>query len=136
MTLNNDVNLAASNLLSKLSEKPSMSTIINNTNQLCDAYIEIAMTVPPSLRNNKPKSTQSSIAFERKLKITSIQDTEIPIITLELPVEIDHDKQPLIIGFQKHYKLVGGINAPKVFNCIGSDGKMYTQLVKGGSDDL
>lgn len=33
------------------------------------------------------------------------------------------------------YHVIGGINLPKIIDCLGSDGKVYRQLVKG-KDDL
>lgn len=29
-----------------------------------------------------------------------------------------------------------GVNAPKVIECLGSDGRKYRQLAKSGDDDL
>lgn len=31
---------------------------------------------------------------------------------------------------------MNGINAPKVIECLGSDGNKYRQLAKSGNDDL
>lgn len=31
---------------------------------------------------------------------------------------------------------MNGVNAPKVVECLGSDGKTYRQLAKSGNDDL
>lgn len=31
---------------------------------------------------------------------------------------------------------MNGINAPKVLECVGSDGHKYRQLAKSGNDDL
>lgn len=31
---------------------------------------------------------------------------------------------------------MNGINAPKVVECFGSDGRKYKQLAKSGNDDL
>lgn len=31
---------------------------------------------------------------------------------------------------------MNGINAPKVVECLGSDGRKYRQLAKSGNDDL
>ena len=40
-----------------------------------------------------------------------------------------------IAAFRPTIKLVGGMNLPKVIDCVGSDGKIYRQLVKS-KDDL
>lgn len=37
--------------------------------------------------------------------------------------------------FDKTFTLIGGVNLPKVVDCVGSDGVRYRQLVKG-KDDL
>jgi ataxia telangiectasia mutated family protein len=33
--------------------------------------------------------------------------------------------------FNSTFTLAGGLNLPKIIDCIGSDGKLYKQLVKG-----
>jgi hypothetical protein len=39
-----------------------------------------------------------------------------------------------IRGFTEHFRLVGGMNVPKLIECLGSDAKKYLQLVKGNDD--
>ncbi|CAH8669563.1 unnamed protein product [Schistosoma haematobium] len=39
-----------------------------------------------------------------------------------------------VAGFSPDFRLVGGINLPKVISCLGTDGKLYRQLVKGKDD--
>ncbi|KAK4474472.1 hypothetical protein MN116_001623, partial [Schistosoma mekongi] len=39
-----------------------------------------------------------------------------------------------VAGFSPDFHLVGGINLPKVISCLGTDGKLYRQLVKGKDD--
>lgn len=34
------------------------------------------------------------------------------------------------------HRVMNGINAPKVVECLGSDGNKYRQLAKSGNDDL
>lgn len=34
------------------------------------------------------------------------------------------------------HRVMNGINAPKVVECMGSDGCIYKQLAKSGNDDL
>jgi serine-protein kinase ATM len=63
--------------------------------------------------------------------------TQVAVTTYEVP--IDRSAQYLsivsIIGFEKEFHLVGGLNLPKKTSCLGSDGINYTQLIKG-KDDL
>lgn len=39
-------------------------------------------------------------------------------------------------SFQPHYRLVGGVNLPKIIDCVGSDGISRRQLVKVSSDTV
>ncbi|KAJ3066509.1 hypothetical protein HDU98_010170 [Podochytrium sp. JEL0797] len=126
------LNMAASDLLLRLQNtKPALRKIIQSANELCEAYIELAFLKPPTaLRTPGP--------IDHNLKLAKIVDIPIPIVTVEHAVSLtcDYANLPTIQGFEKEYTLVGGINAPKVLNCYGSDGVVYKQLVKGGSDDL
>lgn len=38
-----------------------------------------------------------------------------------------------ISSFKREFRLAGGINLPKIIDCVGSDGKERRQLVKVGS---
>lgn len=42
----------------------------------------------------------------------------------------------LLIYVDEIYRVMNGINAPKVVECLGSDGQKYKQLAKSGNDDL
>lgn len=35
-----------------------------------------------------------------------------------------------IRGFEPHFHLAGGVNLPKILDCVGSDGQRRRQLVK------
>lgn len=38
-----------------------------------------------------------------------------------------------IVSFKPEFRLAGGLNLPKIIDCVGSDGKERRQLVKVGS---
>ena len=59
------------------------------------------------------------------------------MLTDSLPVRPDcnYTNYPGIYKFEPSFKLVGGINAPKRTECIGTDGVRRAQLIKG-QDDL
>lgn len=38
-----------------------------------------------------------------------------------------------ISSFKREFRLAGGMNLPKIIDCVGSDGKERRQLVKVGS---
>ncbi|KAJ4840216.1 hypothetical protein Tsubulata_002970 [Turnera subulata] len=65
---------------------------------------------------------------------------EVPVVTASFPV--DHDCHypegsfPYFRGLEDSVTVMNGINAPKVVECLGSDGHRYRQLAKSGNDDL
>lgn len=43
-----------------------------------------------------------------------------------------YDDLVTVRWFEPQYRLVGGVNLPKIIDCVGSDGKSRRQLVKVG----
>lgn len=68
--------------------------------------------------------------------LTSKQLSLVPVPTIEVQVDPEGSYRNLVTvaGFEKTYKLPGGVNLPKLIECRGSDGKFYKQLVKGNDD--
>ncbi|KAJ3118392.1 hypothetical protein HK100_000616 [Physocladia obscura] len=131
------LNTAAIELLNRLqNENSKVREIIINADNLSNAYIELALLNPPA-KYRTSKST-IPIPIDKKSKLGRVFNLAIPILTTDQPVSTTYDHPSIVTihKFQQEYYLVGGINAPKVIQCIGSDGNIYTQLVKGGSDDL
>lgn len=59
-----------------------------------------------------------------------------PTMQLELEVNCDYSSAPTIVRLEPQMTIASGISAPKIITVVGSDGKKYRQLVKGGNDDL
>ncbi|KAL6011510.1 hypothetical protein ACLOJK_001958 [Asimina triloba] len=103
--------LAAENLLNDLSSHHG--DIIRQMKELVEIYIKLA-------------------ELETK--------REVPVVTATFPV--DHTCQyhegsfPHFKGLGDSITTMNGINAPKVIECLGSDGCKYRQLAKSGNDDL
>ncbi|KAJ2903659.1 phosphatidylinositol 3 (ataxia telangiectasia mutated) [Zalerion maritima] len=57
-------------------------------------------------------------------------------IQLELSPTCDYSNAPVITKLEPTMSIASGISAPKIITAIGTDGKRYKQLVKGGNDDL
>ena len=118
---------AAANLIAKAksSSDPLMLTIISDTERLWQAYSELAtIDLPPE---TAPKHLHP---FDERWGIKKIKDLCCPVPTaLQDPTDLITVK-----GFADGFKVVGGINLPKIIECIGSDGKRYRQLVKGKDD--
>jgi len=59
-----------------------------------------------------------------------------PTARIELRADCDYSSVPFIARFQPEFTVANGISAPKIVTAIGTDGKKYKQLFKGGNDDL
>ncbi|KNE54393.1 hypothetical protein AMAG_17666 [Allomyces macrogynus ATCC 38327] len=80
-------------------------------------------------------SDVSKVALDRTTKLRSVQDlTHVPVTTITIPHDADPTTFPTIRKFKPEYSLVGCVNAPKLVEIHGSDGKNYKALVKGNDD--
>ncbi|CAJ1975137.1 unnamed protein product [Sphenostylis stenocarpa] len=106
-----DKKLAAENLLNELSSYHG--AIIQQMKQMVEIYIRLA-------------------ELETK--------REVPVVTAT--ISIDRSCQyhegtfPYFKGLADSVMIMNGINAPKVVECLGSNGCRYRQLAKSGNDDL
>ncbi|KAG7051814.1 Serine/threonine-protein kinase tel1 [Colletotrichum scovillei] len=59
-----------------------------------------------------------------------------PTMQLEVSATMDYSNVPIISKLDPQMSIASGVSAPKIITAVGSDGKKYRQLVKGGNDDL
>ncbi|ATY67317.1 phosphotidylinositol kinase [Cordyceps militaris] len=59
-----------------------------------------------------------------------------PTMHVEIQSNKDYSTVPKIAKLEPTMTIAGGVSAPKIITAIGTDGKKYKQLVKGGHDDL
>uniref|UniRef100_A0A1A8U1C7 non-specific serine/threonine protein kinase n=1 Tax=Nothobranchius furzeri TaxID=105023 RepID=A0A1A8U1C7_NOTFU len=107
--------------------------MIRDMERLCDAYITLAY-----MDASRHKTEKKAIPIPADQPIMQIKDLgEIPIPTMEIEVDPSgcYDNLVTVRSFLPHYHLAGGVNLPKIVDCVGSDGKSRRQLVKG-QDDL
>ncbi|KAK7852517.1 serine/threonine-protein kinase atm [Quercus suber] len=83
--------------------------------------------------------TNKRIALPREIR--SLRQLElVPVVTATFPVDRScqyHEGSfPYFKGLVDSVMVMNGINAPKVVECLGSDGRRYRQLAKSGNDDL
>lgn len=87
------------------------------------------------LANVDMKKSGEFSACEPILALRNLDLVHCP--TVNLPISISGDYSQKIISIKKwrsKYSAVGGINLPKRIECMGSDGKQYSQLLKGKDD--
>ncbi|KAF3511456.1 hypothetical protein F2Q69_00005633 [Brassica cretica] len=79
--------------------------------------------------------------YQRCLQIGDKYDVRVvPVVTATIPVDrscqYNEGSFPSFRGLSDSVTVMNGINAPKVVECFGSDGRKYKQLAKSGNDDL
>ncbi|XP_019416969.1 PREDICTED: serine/threonine-protein kinase ATM isoform X2 [Lupinus angustifolius] len=122
---------AAENLLNELSSYHG--AIIRQMKQMVEIYIKLAEM------ETKREDTNKRVTLPRDLRNLPALEL-VPVVTA--PVSVDPGCQynegtfPYFKGLADSVMIMNGINAPKVVECLGSDGCRYRQLAKSGNDDL
>uniref|UniRef100_A0A672H734 non-specific serine/threonine protein kinase n=1 Tax=Salarias fasciatus TaxID=181472 RepID=A0A672H734_SALFA len=120
----------ARKIISAIREK--RGAMVRDIERLCDAYITLAY-----MDASKHQADKKAIPIPADQPIMNMKDLdEVSIPTLEIKVDPSGQYENLVTvrSFQPHYRLVGGVNLPKIIDCIGSDGRSRRQLVKGRDD--
>uniref|UniRef100_J3KVN7 Serine/threonine-protein kinase ATM n=1 Tax=Oryza brachyantha TaxID=4533 RepID=J3KVN7_ORYBR len=126
-----DKKLAAENLLKELSS--CHGALIRQMKQMVEIYIKLAEL------ETKKEDTNKRIPLPREIR-NICQLELVPVVTATIPVDpncqYEEGSFPHFNGLADSIMIMNGINAPKVIECIGSDGNNYRQLAKSGNDDL
>ncbi|XP_070685735.1 serine-protein kinase ATM [Pempheris klunzingeri] len=107
-------------------------SMIRGIERLCDAYITLAY-----MDVSKHKTEKRAIPIPADQPILQMKDLDEAVIpTMEIKVDPSscYDDLVTVRSFMPHYHLAGGVNLPKIIDCVGSDGKSRRQLVKGRDD--
>ncbi|KAJ8257146.1 hypothetical protein COCON_G00192980 [Conger conger] len=107
--------------------------MVRGLEALSNAYITLAY-----LDASRHKTEKKAIPIPSDQPIMQIKDLDdivIPTMEIKVVPSGQYDDLVTIRSFKPHYHLAGGVNLPKIIDCVGSDGKARRQLVKG-QDDL
>ncbi|KAI4341398.1 hypothetical protein MLD38_026128 [Melastoma candidum] len=123
--------LAAENLLNELST--CRGALIKQMRQMVEIYIKLAELETRREDTNKRMTLPREIRSVRCLEL-------VPVVTASFPIDRSCQYRegsfPYFQGLEDSIMVMNGINAPKVVECLGSDGRKYRQLAKSGNDDL
>ncbi|KAK3035322.1 hypothetical protein RJ639_034030 [Escallonia herrerae] len=126
-----DKKCAAENLLMELSSYHG--TIIGQMRHMVEIYIKLAELETKREDTNRRINLPREIRSVRRLEL-------VPVVTSSFPIDLScqyHEGSfPHFRGLEDSVMVMNGINAPKVVECLGSDGNKYRQLAKSGNDDL
>lgn len=113
--------------------RKTRAKMVKDIEMLCNAYITLAY-----MDASRHKTEKKAIPIPPEQPIMQIKDLDDVIIpTMDIKVDPSGRYEDLVTirSFKPHFHLAGGVNLPKIIDCVGSDGKSRRQLVKG-QDDL
>ncbi|NXW63760.1 ATM kinase, partial [Eurystomus gularis] len=125
-----DRTVAASNIINIVRKR--RARMVRNVEALCDAYIALA-----NVDATPWKTQRKGISIPSDQPITELKNLEDVVVpTMEIKVDPtgQYDNLVTIRSFKPEFRLAGGVNLPKIIDCVGSDGKERRQLVKGRDD--
>ncbi|XP_069496513.1 serine-protein kinase ATM isoform X1 [Ambystoma mexicanum] len=106
--------------------------MVRDVERLCDAYITLA-----NLDAAQWKSQRKGISIPADqpiIKLKNMDDVVIPTMEIKVDPSGKYENLVTILSFKPEFRLAGGLNLPKIIDCVGSDGKERRQLVKGRDD--
>ena len=125
----NDRSKAAKELFLKLkNSSANLNDIAVKTNKMSLALIDLAYTQIPK---SKPLKIPTNHSL---LRLNNMEKILLPTHNLPIDKSGDYASSTHFVGitrFEANYSMVGGINAPKKMSCLGTDGKVRPQLLKG-----
>ncbi|XP_062830674.1 serine-protein kinase ATM isoform X1 [Anolis carolinensis] len=112
--------------------KHRRTDMVAKVETLCDAYITLA-----NMDASRWKSQKGGINIPSDQPITKLKDLEdvvVPTIEIKVDPSGKYENLVTIRSFKTQFHLAGGLNLPKIIDCVGSDGIERRQLVKGRDD--
>ncbi|KAK7810840.1 LOW QUALITY PROTEIN: hypothetical protein U0070_020005 [Myodes glareolus] len=106
--------------------------MVKDMEALCDAYIILANLDASQWRNQRKGITIPANQPITKLK--NLEDVVVPTMEIKVDPTGEYENLVTIKSFKTEFRLAGGLNLPKIIDCVGSDGKERRQLVKGRDD--
>jgi len=120
--------IEASRTILKELRQSKLKKLIDEMETLINAYIEMAFfDASPWKKTRQP--IEIPVHFKMRL-ISELNLVHVPTATLP---NLPGSQIISVKKFSTKFMLAGGLNLPKIIECIGSDGKSYKQLVKGKS---
>ncbi|KAH8674110.1 hypothetical protein BX600DRAFT_410736 [Xylariales sp. PMI_506] len=128
---------ATERVAKKLSQTEAVSTVYRAIDKTSKAYHALAV----ERDSDRYKAGHKFIIKDSKagnVLVVSLTQYQIPPPTMhiELSANRDYSHIPKIVKVEPSMTIASGISAPKILTLVGSDGRRFKQLVKGGSDDL
>jgi ataxia telangiectasia mutated family protein len=124
---------AARAILDQLQQDPRVGKRVAQFVRLCDACLQWAKY---SLRQDKALKESKSKTVPTHLELAKLNNLDVPVSTAYTPIDLACRYEDTIVRVQRYgskFSTAGGINLPKISDCIGDDGERYKQLVRPAS---
>eukprot|EP00055_Hartaetosiga_balthica_P017447 m.117155 g.117155 ORF g.117155 m.117155 type:complete len:1593 (+) comp9318_c2_seq3:129-4907(+) len=112
----------------------TMSELIYQMKVVGRAYTQLANKTIESEHKNNPSY------FKGDFDLARIQDgtvSKVAVLTQQLSVEptgVYDENIVYIHKWKSEFEFVGGVNLPRILQCIGTDGNLYKEVIKGKDD--
>ncbi|CAE6507071.1 unnamed protein product [Rhizoctonia solani] len=130
-------NEAARIILERLQREDIVGKRVVQFVQLCNACLQWAKY---SLKQDKALKDSKNKVVPQHMELAKLKDLDVPVSTAFTPIDMTCRYEDNIVRLSRYgsrFLTAGGINLPKINDCIGEDGERYKQLFKGeGEDDL
>ncbi|XP_075347105.1 serine-protein kinase ATM [Mycteria americana] len=108
--------------------------MVRDVEALCDAYITLANLDATPWKSQRITEGISIPADQPIIKLKNLEDVVVPTMEIKVDPTGRYENLVTIRSFKPEFRLAGGLNLPKIIDCVGSDGKERRQLVKGRDD--
>lgn len=125
---NKDKKDAAVDILRRL--EVSHGETVSEMKMVADAYIALSEI------SGKQKKNGSKLDISRSLlmRLGPLVHVSVPTVPLPIYSSSYSNGLPTIAGFDKTARVCAGLSKPLKIKCLGSDGVLYAQMVKGRDD--
>jgi ataxia telangiectasia mutated family protein len=127
---------AALSIAKKLSNDKKIAEPLKKSFRVGEAYQNLAEeSLNP--KEFKGKITVNMVPKAKEMAET-VKSKKVPPATMSVEIRLDCDYSsiPVVARYRDDIRIANGLSAPKIMVAIGTDGKEYRQLFKGGNDDL
>ena len=109
--------------------------LVMEMEKFCDAYNEFAYFDAKAHKEKHPKMNSLPLDGLKIKQLLNMNHMHIPTVDLDIQRSGDYSEHIVLLkSIGREYLLVGGINLPKRIKILGSNNRVYLQLVKGNDD--
>ena len=127
--MRNDI---ANEIIDKVRRNPRLRARVQKLEHAYAIFVEFAEFDATNTNESKRRLVRQDIP--KQCRIRSLSSPDLPVATVNLPLDYtciyDPANMPCIQSYTTKYMVLGGINAPKVVQCHGTDGSLHKQLVR------